>query len=154
MFEAMRFAALVGKVRFPYRPDEWIGSRSALDMATVNGAALLGLGDQLGVVEVGRKADICILRGTSVYLRPLNDIANALVYAETGADVQTVLVDGKVVVADGHVTTVDGESLFARATEVAFTLQTRNPKAKQLADRLLPYVARACRQVAAGASAR
>jgi guanine deaminase len=149
MFEAMRFAALVGKVRFAYEPRRWIGSRSALEMATTNGAALLGMRDELGAVEVGRKADLSILSPESVYMRPLNDIANALVYAETGASVRTVLVDGKVVLSEGRVTTIDERKLFDEATEAAARLQSRNTEAHRLADDLLPYVERACRHLVA-----
>ena len=53
--------------------------------------------DALGAVAPGYKADLALLRADSVFLRPLNHPLNALVYAETGADVETVLVDGRIV---------------------------------------------------------
>ena len=58
-------------------------------------------------------------RADSVFLRPLADPLNTLVYAETGASVETVLVDGRVVVEHGRVTTVDADRIYARAQEAA-----------------------------------
>jgi 5-methylthioadenosine/S-adenosylhomocysteine deaminase len=148
MFEAMRFAALVNKVRFPYQPDRWVGARAVWEMATLGSARVLGMADDIGAVAPGRKADLVLLRGDSVFLRPLNDAVNALVYAETGADVSTVLVDGRVVLDNGRVLTVDEAQLRARAQEAADRLRCQNTAAWTLAERLTPYVAAACRAAA------
>ncbi len=145
MFEAMRFAALVGKVRFPHQQERWVGARSVWEMATTSGARVLGMADQIGVIAPGRKADLVLLRADSPFLRPLNDVVNALVYCETGADVDTVLVGGRLVLQDGRVLTVDEGQLRAQAQEAAERSRSRNAPAKALAEQLAPYLSAACR---------
>lgn len=145
MFEAMRFAALVSSVRFPHEPADWIDARAVWQMATLGSARVLGWADELGAVEPGRKADLVVLRQGAVFLRPLNHALNALVYAETGADVDTVLVGGRVVLEHGRVLTVDEARLEARAQEAAERLRAGNAGQWQLAVRLRPYVGAACR---------
>jgi 5-methylthioadenosine/S-adenosylhomocysteine deaminase len=149
LFEAMRFAALVGKVRFPYEPARWIGAQTVWELATRGSAGVLGMADVLGTVAPGYKADLVLLRTDAASLTPLNHPLNALVYAETGADVDTVLVDGRVVLAHGAVLTVNEARLRAQAQEAADRLRTRNQTAWLLAEQLSPYVAAACRAAAA-----
>jgi len=88
-------------------------------LVTHGSARVLGQAGDLGAIAPGRKADLVLLRDDSVFLRPLADPVKALVYAETGAGVDTVLVDGRVVVKGGRVTTVDETRIFARAQEAA-----------------------------------
>lgn len=149
LFEAMRFAALVGKVRFPHEPARWIGAQTAWHLATQGSARVLGMANMLGAIAPGYKADLVLLRSDSVWLRPLNNPLNALVYAETGADVDTVLVDGRIVVAHGEVCTVNAARLRAQAQEAADRLRTRNQAAWTLAEQLTPYIAAACRAAVA-----
>jgi 5-methylthioadenosine/S-adenosylhomocysteine deaminase len=80
-----------------------------------------------------------------VFMRPLADPIKALVYAETGAAVDTVLVDGRVVVEGGRVTTVDEDRILARAQEAADRQRGQSAQAWALAERLAPHVAAACR---------
>jgi len=149
LFEEMRFAALLSKVRFPHAPERWLGAQSVWDMATTGSARVLGLAHDIGAIAPGRKADLVLLRSDSVFLRPLNHALNALVYAETGADVDTVLVDGRTVVERGRVLTVDEERLRARAQEAADRLRRQNAAAWALAEQLTPYIAAACRAAVA-----
>ncbi|MGH7322856.1 MAG: amidohydrolase family protein [Candidatus Rokuibacteriota bacterium] len=145
LFEAMRVAGLVNKVRFGHEQDRWIGARAVWGMATEGSARCLGLADDVGAVAPGRQADLVLLRGDSVFLRPLNDAVNALVYAETGADVTTVLVAGRVLVEQGRIVTVDAARLRARAQDAVDRLRAQNAAAWALAEQLGPYVATACR---------
>ncbi len=149
LFEAMRFAALVGKVRFPHEPARWLGAQTAWELATRGSARVLGLADALGAVAPGYKADLVLLRADSVFLRPLNHPLNALVYAETGADVDTVLVDGRIVLEHGKVLTVNEAHLRAQAQVAADRLRTQNQAAWTLAEQLSPYLATACRAAVA-----
>jgi 5-methylthioadenosine/S-adenosylhomocysteine deaminase len=148
MFESMRFAALVGTIRFPHQPERWIDARTVWDMATRGSARLLSMADDIGRIAQGCKADLIVLRAESGYLRPLNDVVNALVYRESGADVETVLIDGRVVLENGRVLTVDEERLRAGAEEAAERVRARNEPAWTLADRLRPYLTSACIAVA------
>ena len=149
MFEAMRFAGLVNKVRFAHDPDRWIEARSVWRMATTAAARVLGLGDQIGAIEPGYKADLVLLRADSTFLCPLNDIVNALVYSETGADVDTVLVGGRRVVEGGRVLGVDEKDLCCRAQVAAERVRGYNAEAFALSERLLPFVRAACHTCAA-----
>ena len=148
MFESMRFAALVGKVRFPHDPERWVGSRDAWRMATTEGAKVLGLGDQIGAIEAGRKADIVMLKADPEFLQPINDIINGLVYSETGADVETVLVGGRVVLDGGRSPNVDEAKLRARAQVAADSIRARSAENLELCNRLLPFIRAACRTCA------
>ena len=149
LFEAMRIAALVNKVRFPYDQERWIGATDVFAMATQGSARVLGLADDIGAVAPGRKADLVLLRSHSIFLQPLNHALNALVYAETGADVSTVLVGGRVVLDNGRVLTVDEDQLRLQAQEAADRLRAQNAPAWALAAQLRPYVAAACHAAAA-----
>lgn len=149
MFESMRFAALVGKIRFPHTPERWVGAETVWQLATQGGARVLGMVDDLGAVAPGRKADLVLLRADSVFLRPLHQMVNALVYAESGADVDTVLVDGRIVVEHGQVRTVDETRLRAQAQAAADRLRRDNRPAWLLAEQLAPYVGAACRAAVA-----
>ncbi len=145
MFEAMRFAALVSKVRFPHQPERWIGARDVWKMATTESARVLGMADDLGIVAPGHKADLVLLQGKGVFLCPLNDLLNSLVYSETGADVRTVLVGGRFVLRDGRVLTLDEGRLLAQAQEAAERSRARNVAGLKMAEQLTPYIAAACR---------
>jgi guanine deaminase len=149
VFEAMRTAALVGNVRFPHEAARWLSADEVWRMATAGSARLLGMAGELGAIEVGRKADLVLLRADSTFVSPLNDALGSLVYAETGASVDTVLVGGRTIVQGGHVLTVDESRLRARAQEAADRARARNAAAWQLAARLAPYIATACRAAVA-----
>ena len=151
MFEAMRFAGLVNKVRFAHDPDRWIGARGVWRMATTEAARVLGLCGRIGAVEPGYKADLVLMRADSTFLRPINDIVNTLVYSETGADVDTVLVGGRRVVEGGRVLGVDEKDLCHRAQAAAERVRGSNVEAFALSERLLPFVRAACRTCAATA---
>src|SRR5262245_13021087 len=149
VFEAIRTAALVGNVRFPHDPARWLGADEVWRMATMGSARLLGMADGIGAVEPGRTADLALLRADSTFVSPLNDALGSLVYAETGASVDTVLVGGRIIMQSGRVLTVDESRLRARAQEAADRARTRNASAWQLAARLGPYIAEACRAAVA-----
>ena len=70
--------------------------KSILKMATIEGAKVLWLDDEIGTVEVGKKADLIIINKDKTHLYPENDLCTNLVYSANGADVDTVIVDGKV----------------------------------------------------------
>jgi len=149
MFEAMRIGAIVSKLRFPHRPDRWVGARDMLIMATLNGAKLLGLDSEIGALEPGRRADLVLLDVNSPFLQPLNDLANALVYAETGADVDCVIVDGRIIVRDGKVISVDEMAIRRRAAEAARRLWSETAAHRELPQRVEPFLRSVCAACAA-----
>jgi guanine deaminase len=145
LFEALRIASVISTLRFPHETARWLDAETVWGLATDGSARVLGQPGDLGAVASGRKADLVLLRTDSVFLRPLADPVKALVYAETGAGVDTVLVDGRVVLAHGRVTMVDEGRIYARAQEAAERQRGRAAEAWALAERLGPYVAAACR---------
>ena len=91
---ALKFAALAQKGR--YSSAAAITAEKVLEMATIDGARAVGLGDQIGSLEPGKKADLVVLDLAHANLVPCHSIASVLVYQASGTEVDTVVVDGKV----------------------------------------------------------
>ena len=84
-----------------------LGAETALEMATLNGARALGAGDSLGSLEPGKKADFITIDTDAAHLQPVwNPVATA-VFAAQGRDVDTVVIDGRVVMRNRVVLTMD-----------------------------------------------
>jgi 5-methylthioadenosine/S-adenosylhomocysteine deaminase len=107
---------------------------TALKMATLNGARVLGLENQVGALVPGLKGDIIVIDLDQPHLTPIYDPYSHLVYAATGADVQTVLVHGRILVQDRRLLSFDLEETLARTRELAGGLLAK--KAGNLASRL------------------
>ena len=96
-------------------------ARDALAMATIGGARALGMEREIGSLEPGKRADVVIVGADGLHQEPQDPAANPysfLVYSTKAADVETVLVDGRVVVRDGRVLTLDEPAVRARADEL------------------------------------
>ena len=94
-------------------------ARTCLAMSTREGARALGLGHEIGTVEVGKKADLIMLDVDHARMTPLHDLERALIYAGRGSDVEVVVVDGQVVLEDGILTRVDEARVLHEARERA-----------------------------------
>jgi len=105
VLESVRFLSLVQKN--VHRDATWLTSAHALDLATRQSAAALGLGDRLGTLQPGYRADVVLLDLDKPHLQPMHDLAAALVLSVRASDVTTVLVEGRVVVRNGALTTLD-----------------------------------------------
>ena len=117
MFEAMRFAALLHKL---VRNDPRVlPAQAVLDMATRNGAAALGLGDRIGSIEPGRRADVILVDTRGPRQTPMFDPVSHLVYVAHGDDVTTTIVNGKVLMRDRKVLTLDEAKVIAEARVLA-----------------------------------
>lgn len=149
LFEALRLAALVGNVRFPHDPARWLGTAEVWRMATEGGARAVGLEGHLGALEPGRQADLVLLREDSTALRPMSDALGSLVYVETGASVDTVVVGGRVMLRAGRVLGVDEARLRERAQTAADRVRAQNAAEFALAAEIAPYLSAACRTAAA-----
>ncbi|MCR4427317.1 MAG: amidohydrolase [Firmicutes bacterium] len=121
MIEEMRLAALLHKV-FTGDPTVMPAAK-CLEMATAGGAACLGLQDQIGSLEVGKKADIVLVDFNSPHLTPHADPISHLVYAASGADVSTVIIDGTVVMEDRRLLSIDEEEILAKVEKRALDLK-------------------------------
>ncbi|MBW1786351.1 MAG: amidohydrolase [Deltaproteobacteria bacterium] len=116
MFQEMDTAAKLGKVIT--RDPQCLSARDVLEMATVRGAALMGMEKELGTLEKGKRADIVVVNMNAPHLCPGYDPFSALVYAANGADVSHVVVDGKILYRDGRFLTLDAEEIMARVREI------------------------------------
>jgi len=94
-----------------------LDSKTALLMATRWGAAALGLGDQLGSIEPGKRADIITLNMRSPHLTPAYDLYSLIVYAAMASDVEDVMIDGRPVILGRALITGDEESILQKAYE-------------------------------------
>lgn len=145
LFESMKLAALLHKVREP-EPEHWLGAREALRMATAGGARA-ARADGLGAIAVGRPADLVLLDLRRAGFAPRNNLLHQVVYADAAAAVDTVLVDGRVVVEGGRVLTVDEAAVAAEVTRDAAAFHARNAQTgRPGAERLAPYFREAYRR--------
>lgn len=114
MFEEMRQAGLLQKLA---RRDATImPSRLLLSMATLGSARALGLGEDVGSLEVGKKADVIVVSLRRAHAWPVfrehgGNVAEHLVYSSCGADVRFTIVAGTVLMEDGVVTTLDADEI-------------------------------------------
>ncbi|MGH2404432.1 MAG: amidohydrolase family protein, partial [bacterium] len=139
MFDVMKFAALLHKIALP---DErrWPSARDVLRMALRGGARATLRQGQIGVLAPGHRADIVLLRLDDPAFVPLHDPPNHLVYCETGRNVDTVLVGGRVVVAGGRVTTVNADAVYREVTALMPEFMRMLDRAYAASRRLEPLV--------------
>ena len=117
MFQEMDTAAKLHKV---YRGDPTaMNAISVVKMATINGAKVLGLENDIGSIEVGKKADLIIIDLNRPHLTPLYDYYSQLVYAVNGSDVTGSIIDGRVVMRDGKLTTIDEKIVMKEVRRIA-----------------------------------
>jgi 5-methylthioadenosine/S-adenosylhomocysteine deaminase len=135
MQEAMRSVAILNRPSEPDR-ERWINADDALRMATSGGAHALRLGSELGRIEVGYLADLTIYSLDKPWWVPINDVVAQLVYAESGASVETVIVDGRVVYADGGPVGFDANALRREVIEMTRSLRQRNGDLFRVAEQI------------------
>jgi 5-methylthioadenosine/S-adenosylhomocysteine deaminase len=108
MFETMKVCALLQKA---HRWDATVlDAQKALDLATINGASALGIQDEIGSIEVGKKADIIMLDSHDSNLNPIHGketVVSDTVYSASPANVDTTIVDGEVLMANRQLVTID-----------------------------------------------
>lgn len=118
MFEAMRTGAFLQKVST--MDPAVVPAYQALEMATIDGARSLGMSHEIGSLEEGKKADVILVDLSGIHMRPINNVVNNLVYcASAASDVETVIVDGQVVVEDRKLIRLDEQETIAKAEEYA-----------------------------------
>ncbi len=109
MFTEMRTMALLQKA---IHGPEAIPARQALRTATMGGAMAMGLGEQIGSLEIGKKADVIVVNLDSLHSTPsTRDLVSALVYSAQTSDIQSVVIDGRLVLDDGALLTLDEDSV-------------------------------------------
>lgn len=121
MVEMMRLAAYLARVST--LDPQAASPRQVLDMATVNGARALK--SKVGRLEVGAPADIVLLDMNAAHIQPIGNLLSSLIYNARGSDVDTVFVNGRIVLADKQVVGLDEEALLNECRERAVALAAR-----------------------------
>jgi len=126
MFESMKIAALLQKLH--YQDPTVLPAEAVLKMATINGAKALGLENSVGSLEVGKEADLILVDFKKPHLTPMHDPYANIVYSTHGSDVDTVIVNGKILMENRKVQTLNGDEVMRDAEKVAFNLLARAGK--------------------------
>lgn len=122
IFEQIRLAALLSRVNTD-DSNQWVTALDALRMGTVNGAqAIPAWRGKIGKIAKGYRADLVILR-PNLRLTPACDIVNQLVFCESGQSVDTVMVDGKIVVKGGRLISVREEEVMRNVLSISSKMQ-------------------------------
>jgi 5-methylthioadenosine/S-adenosylhomocysteine deaminase len=116
MFTEMRTAALLQKA---LHGPEVLPAGRVLRMATIDGARAMGLGGEIGSLEVGKRADVALVRLGRLHTTPAADVVSALVYGAEANDVDTVVIEGRVVMRSQKLLTLDEGSVLAEAAAEA-----------------------------------
>ncbi|MBX3193462.1 MAG: amidohydrolase family protein, partial [Labilithrix sp.] len=118
----LRHAALLAKTRASTTA---LPAERAFRLVTIDGARALGIDDEVGSLEKGKRADVIVVRVDGPHAEPGGDVTSRLVYACSARDVSHVLVDGQMVVSDGEHRLLDRESVLSRARGEAKKLVAR-----------------------------
>jgi 5-methylthioadenosine/S-adenosylhomocysteine deaminase len=118
----LRHAALLAKARTSTTA---LPAKRAFRLATLDGTRALGIADRVGTLEIGKVADLQVVRIDGPHVEPGGDIYSRLVYACTSRDVTHVMIDGDLVVRDGEHTKLDREAVLAAARLEAKKLTRR-----------------------------
>ncbi|NNM06231.1 MAG: amidohydrolase family protein, partial [Gemmatimonadetes bacterium] len=106
MFQAMRYH------RFHFRDPDVLPAGRVLSMATIEAAEALGLEEEIGSLEAGKKADIILIDMRKPHLYPFDMPLYRVAYFANGNDVQTVLVNGEILMQDREVLTVNQDEVL------------------------------------------
>ncbi|MER6071214.1 amidohydrolase [Streptomyces sp. NPDC001817] len=109
VWESMALTSLIQKST--EGDPRWLTSRQALHHATVQSARAVGLGDGVGTLAPGRRADIALVDLTGPHTQPVHDLAATLVHSARSSDVRTTVVDGRVLMRERRLLTVDVPSV-------------------------------------------
>ncbi|MAL84649.1 MAG: amidohydrolase, partial [Idiomarina sp.] len=112
------FAKILGHSRKP------LPARDVVRMATLEGARVLGLDEETGSLEVGKKADLISISTAAPRMQPIYDACSTLVFAAMPDDVRDVMVDGRWLMEGRRVRTLDATTVLADANAIAAEFRT------------------------------
>lgn len=123
MFREMYLASVVNKA--VNKDAISVPASTAIEMATINGAKALLWDEEIGSIEIGKKADIILIDMDKPHLYPIHDMISALAYSVQGSDVDTVIIDGKIIMENREIKTLDVEKIMFQAEKSAKDLISR-----------------------------
>ena len=139
IFETMKFAALLQKV-VDADYQTWLSAKDILDLAIKTPAKSLRREGEIGGLEEGKDADICIINLKTEAFTPLNDIYKHLVYCEDGSDVETVISAGQILMENRKLLNVDENALLEELQGMTKEFKERYKKSVKDNEVLLPYI--------------
>jgi len=145
VFQAMKMFCLLAAVSEP-EPGPGL-AREALHHATIGNARTAGLDGELGAIRVGWRADLVLIDLNDVAYLPFNSAARQLVYTEAGRGVDTVIVDGRVVMKGRKVTTIDEDALRREVAALMRHFIADYDRVVESRRRALPHLLQAHRRV-------
>jgi len=125
VWESLRLMAMTQKQA--HSSPEVMTIPQVLDIATRSSAQVIGLGDRIGAIEPGFLADIILVDTSGPHVQPLHSITASLVYATRASDVQTVIVDGRVIMRDRKLLSLNREEIIEQVNRAMARLAQRVP---------------------------
>ena len=141
MLRAVASTALVHKLRGDDHT-RWVDAGDAWHAGTLGGAKALGFEGKMGLVAPGMRADVTCYKLVSSAFTPLNNPLRQLVYGETGADLDTIIIDGRVVMRYGKLSGIDEDSILSEAQEAHAELEPFISAAEEQTAEMAPAYAR------------
>jgi 5-methylthioadenosine/S-adenosylhomocysteine deaminase len=117
MFQEMDTAAKLGKLAL--LDPTVMSARTVLQMATCRGADVLGMSGRIGSLKIGMQADLIIIDTNKPHLTPMYHESSHLVYAANGSDVDTVLINGQVIMENRKLLTIDERNVMTEVRRIA-----------------------------------
>ncbi len=116
LIEELKTASLLQKVST--LDPKVLTSDEAIEMATIKGAEALGLDDEIGSIEVGKKADIILIDTNSANMVPdSSSLSSNVIYSANGSNVDTTICNGKILMENKKLTTLDEDEIYAKAKQ-------------------------------------
>jgi 5-methylthioadenosine/S-adenosylhomocysteine deaminase len=138
MFQAMKMFCLLAAVTDPNPTGLHAGD--AMRSATIGGARAMGLDGEIGAIRAGMKADLVVIDLDDVAYQPLNSVARQLVFAESGRGVETVIVDGEVVMRERRMVSVDEAGLRAELASLMPSFRRDFARIAKANEAVIPYL--------------
>lgn len=121
MFDEMNTAAILHKLS---KNDPTVmDAKAVIRAATINGARVLGMDKEIGSLETGKKADFIVLDMQKPHAQPVYNIYSQIVYSLNGSDVETVVVNGRILMQDYKLLTLDEKEIIKNVNEVAMEIR-------------------------------
>jgi 5-methylthioadenosine/S-adenosylhomocysteine deaminase len=142
MFEAQRLAALLSRIA-DADPDRWLSVEEVFQAATEGSAAILGF-DRIGRLQPGYRADIVFLDIGHINYVPLRHPLRQLVFAENGAAIASVMINGRFVLREGRLLTIDEARVRQQVEAAVARLDAANAQARRAAEPFRDLVGHFC----------
>lgn len=117
MFEALKTCALLHRVN--KLDASVLTAYDVLKMGTISSAKTIGWDDEIGSLEIGKKADLIVVKTNSCHMSPDLDAVTNLVFSGNGRDVDTVMIDGNIIMKDRKFSNIDADKIVAKGSETA-----------------------------------